>query len=638
MSRTFHAALAAALLALFLAPSLARADEKGGPPKEPETPAPQTDEPVAPADEAAGEEAPKPDRTAEVRALVAELMPEVARLRGLEWKRPVPAFALPREKLSEHMLADLDTEYPADERERDDRVMHRLGLLAPDEKLLDLVLGMMRDMVAGFYDPKEGELYLIEGPVGEGMKPTLVHELTHALDDQHYDLDGMEEKHEDDPDRVFAGRCLFEGCAVRMQQLFEEENPKVAYESLEQTADDEGLAAGQMRVLEEVPAYLVVSTLLHYRVGPSLVGQMTRGGFADGMQKLWADPPTTQEHFLHPERWMDPSRRDLPRTITIPDNLAETLGEGWTRWYGHTLGELDFALNLDFFLGGRRGRLDPQSLGQGTFVDTRAHEAAMGWDGGKVVYFDHGGEKLVVLQALAFDSAKDAREAVEALTAVETLRGRTLPDLVESPDGLVFTVYENEHGKCAILQRDHEVYVLDGVPADRFDAFREAVLATQVVQAEGDHGDASSTSAPENPLEGCVLVNARRGLGMRKLPEGWSAMPINKGPVFAMARGPDGSVIQILIADQGMTKGALPYLLKMQVPGFDADKVVDGQVAGQGGCRYVISDVGRWVEMQLASDGLRTFIGVVMADPAHREEQGDAIQAVLDSIVSKASY
>ena len=77
MSRTFHAALAAALLALFLAPSLARADEKGGPPKEPETPAPQTDEPVAPADEAAGEETPKPDRTAEVRALVAELMFEV---------------------------------------------------------------------------------------------------------------------------------------------------------------------------------------------------------------------------------------------------------------------------------------------------------------------------------------------------------------------------------------------------------------------------------------------------------------------------------------------------------------------------------------------------------------------------------
>ncbi|MGE0192513.1 MAG: hypothetical protein AB7T63_10790 [Planctomycetota bacterium] len=613
MSKPAWAAPAAVLLALFMTPATVGAD--GG----------------------EGEEAPKPNRTAEVRALVDELMPEVARLRGLEWKRPVPAFALPREELAQYLLRDIDEDYPPHERERDDRILHRLGYLAPDEASLDLAMKLASGFVSGFYDPKRGELYLVEGPVGEAMKPTLVHELTHALDDQHFDLDGLEERHEDDPDRFFAGRCLFEGCAVRVQQLYEEEYPHVAYASESQGADDESLVEAQQQVLREVPAYLVAGTFLHYRVGPALVGQGSAAGFPEGMAALWANPPTTQEHFLHPERWLDPDRRDLPRRVQLPDNLAATLGPDWTPWYAHSLGELDLALNIDFFLGEKQGRLDTTGLGRGAFVAERAHRAASGWDGGRVAYFDRHGKDLVVVQAVAFDSEQDAREAFEALLDVERVRKRTLPGTVATASGLELVVFENEYGTCWIGRRGQEILQADGVPPERLVAFVEALQTTTFTQLADDRGDASSLVPPLDPLAGCVAVNSRRGLGLRPPPLGWKAVAVDSAPEFAVIHGPEGTRIRLLAAEQGLTRGSLPHFLENLVEGYSPDRLLPGRVAGLDGHSYVIRR-SPWIELRLASDGVRTFVGVVQAGTLQIEAQAEAIQTVLDSIVSKASY
>ncbi len=588
--------------------------------------------------EDAAVDAPAPSTaTAEVRALVEALMPDVARMRGLEWKRPVPSFALPREKLVEHMLAKIDVDYPPEERERDDRVLHRLGLLAPDETLLDIVLAMLRDTVAGFYEPDTGHLYLIEGPVGEGMKPTLVHELTHALDDQHYDLDGMEDKYEDDPDRQFAGRCLFEGCAVCMQHHFEEANPSVAYIATKQQATDESLGAGMQRAISNIPAFLFVSTLLHYRVGPALVGRMTKGSFGDRMAKLWSDPPTTQEQFLHPERWVDPARRDHPRTITMPADLATALGDGWTSWYGHTVGELDLALSLDFFLGGRRGRLDMTSMTNGTFVHDKAFEAARGWDAGRAEYFDFGGERLVVVHAFAFDGADDAKEAVQAFRDVLELRGHTSSEPTPGEAGVDVVRYETEHGSGWIARRGNEVLAADGVPGDRLDAFVAALSRTTFTQSPKDRGDAGAPDGPLDPLGGCVLVDRRRGVGLRALPDGWTAQ-LGKGPQFAIVRGPQSTVIQFIVAEQGLTTGALSILLEAQLPGFDAAKLRDARIANLDGRSYPLVTAPRDVEMRVGSDGMRTYVAVVMTSPEGRAAYGTDIETVLNAIVSKASY
>ena len=76
-----------------------------------------------------------------------------------------------------------------------------------------MVLTMFQSAVAGFYNPETGDMYVIEGMDVIGQKPTIVHELIHALEDQHLDFQGASLPLMDNTDRTFAQTCVVEGSA-----------------------------------------------------------------------------------------------------------------------------------------------------------------------------------------------------------------------------------------------------------------------------------------------------------------------------------------------------------------------------------------------------------------------------------------
>ena len=295
-----------------------------------------------------------------------------------------------------------------EEWERDTRILRRVGLLSEGEDLKEMVLTMFQSAVAGFYNPKTGNMFVIEGMDVEGQKPTIVHELIHALEDQHYDLDGMEEPYrEDDPDRQFAIRCLWEGSAEYARRLYHDMEPAVAKHYYVAQGKNPS-AAAQQAMMQTTPTYMLLSTLLHYRTGPNFVmHQYRKYGYADGMQKLFEDPPTTQEQVLHPHKWLG-TNRDYPRKVVWGADIAAALGKPWKKVEEHSIGELDLAIYLDFFHGDKKGRLNQQDMGFGKFVDKRSNAAARGWDGGRAKFLEDDDGKIIVVQALVFDSESQA--------------------------------------------------------------------------------------------------------------------------------------------------------------------------------------------------------------------------------------
>jgi hypothetical protein len=294
---------------------------------------------------------------AALQKLVEEIRPEVARLRGLAWKRDVPVRVLTRDGLRAYMQAGLERDVTPEEWARETRILRRLGLLAEGEDLRELTQLMLQEMVAGAYDPKAKALVLTEGFEGEGNIPTLVHELIHALEDQHFDLTAIEEPfREGDPDRQFAIRCLFEGSAEWARRRVETLRPEAA--------GNKALEQGQMRVMRAVPTHMLLSTMLHYRVGPNFVAEAVGADYPGGMQRLLEDPPISQEQILHPYKWLGPER-DYPRTVVWGGDVATALGGGWRKLYEHTVGEIDLAVFLDYFLGDGDGRLNLRTLGLG---------------------------------------------------------------------------------------------------------------------------------------------------------------------------------------------------------------------------------------------------------------------------------
>jgi hypothetical protein len=423
------------------------------------------DDPVKPA-------APTEEARAEVRRIVDDLKAEASRIRGLAWKHDVPADLVSRDRMIELFLEDLGEEYTPDEVARDNKIMRRTGLLGPEESLLDLTLVMLKEFVAGFYDPKTKRLYMIEGMAGDAQRPILLHELTHALDDQHFDLDARTRPYENDPDRLFAEKCIEEGCAEHARLLYEAAHPEIAQLSNKAQMNPE-MARAQMEVFKKVPMYLILPTMLQYTVGPAFVRRVVGDDFAGGMARLMRDGPTTEEQCLHPERWLG-SKRDLPRRVVWGGDLVAAAGEGWKLLHELPNGELDFALYVDFHLGGNRGRAKDGAPG----LHRRALPAGAGWDAARDLFLEKEGKPIVWICAMSFDTEEDTAEAASAF--LDAFRA-SAPDYVG--DG---TTWTTANGRGRMLQRGEDLLFLDGAPADRFEAIWSVLEKTRFEKDPND--------------------------------------------------------------------------------------------------------------------------------------------------------
>jgi hypothetical protein len=422
-----------------------------------------------------------------VRKFVDDLRAEASRIRGLPWKHDVPADLLSRDQMVELFRKELDEEYPPEERQRDDKILRRLGLLQPDEDIVKLTLILMREGVAGLYDPKTKRMYLIEGVSNEGQRPTILHELIHALEDQHFDLRARVEPYEDDnPNRVFAELCIQEGSAEHARALYEKDNPDAAKKAREEEQSMEDLQR-QLTLLREVPAYVILNTALHYDLGPKLVEAYVGRDYPNGMNWLFAHPPTTQEQLIHREKWLG-EKRDLERRVVWGGDLVAAAGPGWRKLHEMAVGELDVALFLDYHLGGRKGRVNPIAMSLGLWASAPAMRAASGWDAGRDLFLEKDGLPLAHASAFAFDTPRDATQAGEAFRdALAALYGAGGfdPKRTEA-EGVVVLDWTTKNGAGRLRVRGDEMLLLDGLPADRFEAVWAVLEKTRFERQPGD--------------------------------------------------------------------------------------------------------------------------------------------------------
>jgi hypothetical protein len=170
--------------------------------------------------------------------------------------------------------------------------------------------------------------------------------------------------------------------------------------------------AGRARKLKASPPLLQRSLLGSYLLGQGFLlrGQPMRAdaaGDAADIDRAFKDPPLSSEQLIHPEKYWT-ERRDLPRTVTVPD-LSTILGRGWTLGVAGTLGELTLALMTD-----------PKPLDVTSPAALEAARwttpAASGWGGDLYHHYVNGTRNVTVL-ATVWDAAADAAEFDKALAA-----------------------------------------------------------------------------------------------------------------------------------------------------------------------------------------------------------------------------
>ena len=162
---------------------------------------------------------------------IAEVADQVESVRGLEFERPVNVEPITDAEMDQRLSDYFDTYYPERYYERRSDAWQTIGVLPGDVTYLEALDAYQQGQVLGFYNSQNEELvYTGDADLDRIEQFVLAHELTHAIDDQHFDLDRLDDlamRCEDEPFEAALG--IVEGSANHFatQVIIRYPNPDV---------------------------------------------------------------------------------------------------------------------------------------------------------------------------------------------------------------------------------------------------------------------------------------------------------------------------------------------------------------------------------------------------------------------------
>ena len=322
---------------------------------------------------------------------LAELMAEAEEVRGLPYLSAPEVVILNETEFSARVAEIFAEDLDEDELAIDSRYRALLGMLPEGADLYGLYIDLYTEGVTGFYDGDERELVVPAAP--DGFTPlqriTVVHELVHALTDQHFDFNEdyaalIDEGKGDDTSAYLA---LIEGDAQCASFVYLESlSPGDAIQVLTE------VLALDTSVFDSTPAWIQDDLLFPYEQGLTFTEAVLGAGGLAGVDETYIDPPTTTEQILDYDKYVVGERPlDLPQ--------ATTELSGWDIHDEGSFGEWGLRLILG------------ESLLPG-----EATQAAAGWGNDRYTVYARGDDVAIVLHYIG-DAERDAEELADALIA-----------------------------------------------------------------------------------------------------------------------------------------------------------------------------------------------------------------------------
>jgi len=456
-----------------------------------------------------------PEQAKQLFSLVDELLKFSSDETGLPVKSTVKRQLTSRTEVEKYLKEKFDEDQGAKKLQEGEIVLKKFGLLDHDFELKPFLLALLKEQIEAYYDSKTKTVNMLDWVDVDEQKPVLAHELTHALQDQHVDLEKWSDQtpdevshnaHEDlehlAKDELDTAReAVAEGqaTAVMIDNVLKPMGKSLVKDpEVVEFVKQQMVGTGDSPVMARAPLLLSESLIFPYREGLSFEQDlwMDRGqqaAFAGALDK----PPTSTWEIINPREF---ERAHVPAVPILPD-IHPIVDPVYKPYDIGQVGQLDLHILTELFGG-----------------DAAARDLTPAWDGG--IYWagqrlsaktpeEQASTKSISLFYLSVWKNEESAQHFADLYA--NALGRKYSGLhkdtaavapANALSGADEQVYSTNEGPVVITTRGKLVFVSESFDLPMARKLAELILDTQ---GSGEMHLAKSTAPVAPPVAGSTL-------------------------------------------------------------------------------------------------------------------------------------
>jgi hypothetical protein len=326
-----------------------------------------------PAGEGAGaaqEQTISPEEAKELFRSVDEILKFASQDTGLPIKHEVKRELIRRDQVQAYLEKNMKEDKDAQRLERSEVVLKRFGLLPPNFDLKTFLVAMLREQVAGYYDPKTNTVNLLNWLDVEQQRPVLAHELTHALQDQSIGLESWMKSadegadHKGDPspgdiqndEETAARQAIVEGQAMAvLLDYMLAPTGKTLVDSPQLTeALKQGMLVGtaDSPTFQQAPLFLKDELTFPYRYGLDFTAALLKAGGKElAYTGVFKNPPKTTREIMEPRTYLAHEKLEPMKMLDFSKDFKAY------DWFDiGAMGEFDVAVLVEQYAGGDEAR------------------------------------------------------------------------------------------------------------------------------------------------------------------------------------------------------------------------------------------------------------------------------------------
>jgi hypothetical protein len=309
---------------------------------------------------------------------VDEILAFDSKQTGLPIKKQVKRRLTSRDEVEGYLTKHMKDE-DVKRLQRSELVLKKFGLLPRDYDLEKLLVSLLREQIAGYYDPKTKTVNLLDWVPIEEQEPVMAHELTHALQDQAVGLDKWMRRGEKDLGEIKKDptsadiendeaddtrEAVVEGQAETVMLQYE---LVPAGHSILDSPDLVATMEAQMangtddsKVFKDAPIFLRESLTFPYSYGLKFeVKLLEKGGKEKAFAGVLANPPHTTRQIMEPETYLAGEQIPPMPVVEFKHDFKE-----YVKFDIGAMGEFDVAVLIEQYAGKKLSeRLYPEWRG-----------------------------------------------------------------------------------------------------------------------------------------------------------------------------------------------------------------------------------------------------------------------------------